>query len=105
MSESRSTSKSYDSFNQNVTKKEIHNLFPNVPSVNNSDYIQLYNHLKFWLSTTDISNMNEKDLQLDFYRNCMKRYDQHIDTQAQHYDDRKRSESRVSDRLRSLAIR
>jgi hypothetical protein len=73
MSESLSTSKSHDSFNQNVIEKEIHDLFPDDPSVNNPGYTQLYNHLKFWLSTIDISIMSEKDIQLDFYQNGMKR--------------------------------
>jgi hypothetical protein len=86
MSESLSTSKSHDSFNQNVIEKEIHDLFPDDPSVNNPGYTQLYNHLKLWLSTIDISMMSEKDIQLDFYQNGMKRYDQHIDNRLKYGD-------------------
>ena len=46
MSESRSTSKSHDSYNQNVSKKLIYDLFEDDHAQNNPDYIQLYNHLK-----------------------------------------------------------
>ena len=31
--------------------------------------------------------MNEKDLQLNFYQNCMKKYDQHIDDRLKYSDD------------------
>jgi len=64
MSESRSSSKSHDSVNQNIIEKCLDGLLPTDYSVNNHDYHQLYNRLKVWLSTTNISNQNEKDLQL-----------------------------------------
>ncbi len=60
-------------------KKEIHDLSEDDHSIDNPDYIKLYNHLKLWLSKTNIFNINEKILQLDFYQNCMKTYNQHID--------------------------
>lgn len=86
MSESRSTSKSHDSFNRNVIEKPIGDLFKDDYKENNLDYAQLYDQLKLWLSTTNITNMNEKDLQLDFYSNCMKKYDQHIDNKLKYSD-------------------
>lgn len=50
-----------------LIKMEICDLFVDDTSAHNPDYIQLYNLLKSWLSNTNISNMNEKDLQLHFY--------------------------------------
>ncbi|CAF2230246.1 unnamed protein product [Rotaria magnacalcarata] len=86
MSESRSTSKSHDSFNQNIIKKQISDLFETDDLLNNPDYVRFNNCLKSWLSTTNLSNRNEKDLQLDFFQNCLKRYDQHIDNRLKYTD-------------------
>ena len=86
MSESRSTSKSHDSFNQNVIKQEIHDIFPDDSLENNVAYAQFSQQFKAWLSSTDISSMNEKDFQLNFYQNCMKKYDEHIDDRLKYGD-------------------
>ncbi|UJR17179.1 hypothetical protein I4U23_004075 [Adineta vaga] len=87
MSENRSTTKSHDSFNQNVVKKRIQDLYPDDLSVqNNPYYIQLYNHVKSWLFTTNLSNINEKDLQLNFHQNCIKKCDQHINNRLKYAD-------------------
>ena len=67
MSESRSTSKSHDSFNGNIIEKPVCYIFEDEDAENNRNYIQFYNHLQSWLLTTNNSNMNEKDLQLGFY--------------------------------------
>jgi hypothetical protein len=61
-------------------------LLPTDYSVNNHDYHQLYNRLKVWLSTTNISNQNEKDLQLNFYQSCMKVFDKKIDDRLKYSD-------------------
>ena len=79
MSESRSTSKSHGSFNQNVIKQRIEEIFPTKHLENEMAYTRFSQQFKCWLSSTDISNMNENDLRLDFYQNCMKKYDEHID--------------------------
>ncbi|CAM4901408.1 unnamed protein product [Rotaria socialis] len=86
MSESSSTSTTRDSFNKNIIKKQISDLFENDDLLNNPDYLRFNSCLKSWLSTTNLSNRNEKDLQLDFFQNCLKRYDQHIDNRLKYTD-------------------
>ena len=87
MSKSRSTSKSHDSFNRNIIKKEIEDLFDDDYSSTNPDYIRFNNCLKLWLSTINLSSMNEKEIQLDFFQNCMKKYDQFIDNRLKYGDE------------------
>ncbi len=88
MSESRSASKSHDSFNQNIVEKPIHTLFKDDHSIHNTNpnYVKLSNCLELWLSTINISNMNEKDLQLNFYQNCMQAYNQDIGNTLKYCD-------------------
>ncbi|CAF1370333.1 unnamed protein product [Adineta steineri] len=86
MSKSRSTTKSHDSFNQNVNEIHITNLLSDDLSIKNDpDYIKLYHDLKLWLSTVNTFN-NEKDLQLDFYQNCLKKYDENIINKLKYTD-------------------
>ncbi|CAF1419613.1 unnamed protein product [Adineta steineri] len=86
MSESRSTTKSHDLFNQNVNEIHITNLLSDDLSIKNDpDYIKLYHDLKLWLSTMNTSN-NEKDLQLDFYQNCLKKCDENIINKLKYTD-------------------
>ena len=87
MSESRSTSKSYDSFNQHVIENNMCDLFQDDDSTINPNYNPLHNLLQSWLSTINIPSMNEKALQLDFYYNCMKRYNPHIGETLKYGDD------------------
>ncbi len=61
-----------------MVQQFIDDLFSDNQSMNNPDDIQLYNRLKLWLSAINISSMDEKVLQLNFYQNCMKVYNQHI---------------------------
>ena len=86
MSESSSSSKSHDSFNKNVIKKPVHDIFNDKNAQNDPNYIRLYDCIKTWLSTTDMLNRSKKDIQLDFYFNCMKRYDQKIDERLKYVD-------------------
>ncbi|CAF2967762.1 unnamed protein product [Rotaria sp. Silwood2] len=80
MSESRSSTKSHDSFNQNVEKVWINELFEDTfPMINLPNYNHLYDCIKQWLSTPNLGTMKEEEIQLNFYQNCMKVYDSHID--------------------------
>lgn len=61
-------------------------MFDDDYSSTNPDYIRFNNCLKLWLSTINLSSMNEKEIQLDFFQNCMKKYDQFVDNRLKYGD-------------------
>ena len=58
MSESRSSSMSHDLFNQNIHNQLINELFEDNLPANSSNYNQLYDCIKNWLSMADLANMD-----------------------------------------------
>ena len=78
MSETPSSTISEDYYYRSAAEIPINELFESTVLTDATNYNRLYDCLQRWLKETNFTNMKERNIQFDFYQNCMKAYNSDI---------------------------